>query len=73
MIATRRLAGTRPDLAGVAGIVYNGDLWQLCRDDLTGVEVRIDGWDIAAAGSAWSSGPCCGSGSCGAARRFPGE
>ena len=22
------------------------DLWQLCRDELTGVDVRIDGWDI---------------------------
>ena len=21
------------------------DLWQLCRDELTGVDVRIDGWD----------------------------
>ena len=22
------------------------DLWQLCRDELTGVDIRIDGWDI---------------------------
>jgi hypothetical protein len=21
-------------------------LWQLCRDEFTGVDVRIDGWDI---------------------------
>jgi hypothetical protein len=25
--------------------VHPGDLWQLCRDELTGVGVRIDGWD----------------------------
>ncbi len=46
LIAARRLAGARPHLAAVAGMVHPGDLWQLCRDELTGVEVRIDGWDI---------------------------
>ena len=30
----------------MAGIVHQEDLWQLCRDELTGVDVRIDGWDI---------------------------
>jgi hypothetical protein len=30
----------------VAGIVHQDDLWQLCREELTGVDVRIDGWDI---------------------------
>ena len=47
LIAARRLAGARPYLAAVAGIVHQEDLWQLCRDELTGrVDVRIDGWDI---------------------------
>ncbi len=46
LIAARRLAGARPYLAAVAGIVHPEDLWQLCRDELTGVDVRMDGWDI---------------------------
>src|SRR5271169_3729712 len=46
LTAARRLAGARPHLAAVAGIVHHQDLWQLCRDELTGVDVRIDGWDI---------------------------
>ena len=46
LIAARRLAGARPHLAAVAGIVHPEDLWQLCRDELTGVDVRLDGWDI---------------------------
>ena len=46
LIAARRLAGARPHLAAVAGIVHHEDLWQLCRDELTGVDVRADGWDI---------------------------
>ena len=46
LIAARRLAGTRPHLAAIAGIVHHEDLWQLCRDELTGVDIRIDGWDI---------------------------
>jgi len=46
LIAARRLAGVRPHLAAVAGIVHQDDLWQQCRDELTGVEVRVDGWDI---------------------------
>ena len=46
LIAARRLAGAQPHLAAVAGIVHREDLWQLCRDELTGVDVRIDGWDI---------------------------
>jgi hypothetical protein len=46
LIAARRLAGARPHLAAVAGIVHHEDLWQQCRDELTGVDVRIDGWDI---------------------------
>ena len=35
-----------PHLAAVAGIVHREDLWQLCRDELTGVDVRVNGWDI---------------------------
>ena len=46
LIAVRRLAGTRPHLTAVAGIVHPEDLWQLCREELTGVDVRADGWDI---------------------------
>ena len=46
LIAARRLAGARPHLAAVAGIVHREDLWRLCRDELTGVDVRADGWDI---------------------------
>ena len=46
LIAARRFAGARPHLAAVAGIVHREDLWRLCRDELTGVDVRADGWDI---------------------------
>ena len=46
LIAARRLAGARPHLAAVAGIVHHEDLWQLCRDELTGADIRMGGWDI---------------------------
>ena len=46
LIAGRRLAAARPHLAAVAGIVHHEDLRQLCRAELTGLDVRIDGWDI---------------------------
>ena len=46
LIAARRLAGVRPHLAAVAGIVHPEDMWRLCRDELTGADVRIDGWNI---------------------------
>ena len=46
LIAARRLAGARPHLAAVAGIARPEDLWRLCRAELTGLDVRIDGWDI---------------------------
>jgi hypothetical protein len=46
LIAARRLAGARPHLPAVAGIVHQDDLWQLCREELTGIDVRADGWDI---------------------------
>jgi hypothetical protein len=46
LIAARRLAGARPHLATVAGIVHPDDLWQLYRAELSGIDVRADGWDI---------------------------
>jgi hypothetical protein len=46
LTAARRLAAARPHLAAVAGIVRHEDFWQLCRDELIGVDVRVDGWDI---------------------------
>jgi hypothetical protein len=46
LIAARRLAGARPHVVAVASIVHPEDLWQLCRAELTGVDVRADGWDI---------------------------
>ena len=46
LIAARRLAGARPHLAAVAGVVHPEDLWQLCPNELTGVDVHADGWDI---------------------------
>ena len=30
----------------MAGIVHPEDLWQLCRDELTGLDVRTGGCDI---------------------------
>ena len=46
LITARRLAGARPHLAAVAGLAHPEDLWQLCRDELTGAEVHAGGWDI---------------------------
>jgi hypothetical protein len=46
LIAARRLAGARPHLAALASIVHPEDLWQVCRSELTGVDVRVGGWDI---------------------------
>ncbi len=40
LFAARRLAGALPHLAAVAGLVHHEDLWQLCREGLTGVYVR---------------------------------
>jgi hypothetical protein len=73
LIAARRLAGARPQLAAIAGIVHREDLWQLCREELTGEPTfALTAGISAAAGSAWSSGPRPGSGSCHGARRSPG-
>ena len=68
LIAARRLAGARPHLAAVAGIVHREDLW-LGRAAMSS-ELTF-AWTAGiseAAGSAWSSGPRRGSGSCVAAR-----
>ena len=46
LTAARRLAGARSHLAALAGIVHPEDLWQLCRGELTDLDVRVDGWDI---------------------------
>jgi hypothetical protein len=46
LIAARRLADARPHLAAIASIVHHQDVWQLCRDELTGIDVRSDRWDI---------------------------
>ncbi|MGH3197870.1 MAG: hypothetical protein ACRDNT_18585 [Streptosporangiaceae bacterium] len=46
LMAARRLAGARPHVAAVAGLVHQEDLWQLCRDERTGVGARAGGWDI---------------------------
>ena len=42
----RAARGSTTHLAAVAAIAHQEELWQLCRDELTGVDVRIDGWDI---------------------------
>jgi hypothetical protein len=72
LIAARRLAGARPWLATLVGIVHPEDLWQLSRDELTGVDVHTGGWDIRGRWFGGSSGPRRGSGSCHAARRSRG-
>jgi hypothetical protein len=46
VLAVRRLAAMRPYLAAVAPLVDADDLWRLCRDELTGVDVGMEGWDI---------------------------
>ena len=72
LIAARRLAGARPYLAAVAGIVHPEDLWQLCRDELTGLDVRIGGWDIRGRWFGVVVGPPRGPENCHAARRSHG-
>ena len=38
----------RPGVAALAGIADPEAFWQLCRDELSGVDVAADGWDIRA-------------------------
>ena len=47
-VAARRLAAVRPVVAALAGIAAPEAFWQLCRDELSGVDVATDGWDIRA-------------------------
>lgn len=46
--AARRLLATRPYLAAVARIARPDDLVRLCSEELSGVDLRVDGWDIRA-------------------------
>jgi hypothetical protein len=43
-LAVRRLAAMRPHIAAVAPLVDADNLWRLCRDELTGVDVSMEGW-----------------------------
>ncbi len=52
LIVARRLAGARPHLVAVAGIVHHEDLWQLCREELTASTSASMAGISAAAGSA---------------------
>jgi hypothetical protein len=47
-IAARRLAAMRPSVAALADIAAPEAFWELCRDELSGVEVATDSWDIRA-------------------------
>ena len=47
-IAARRLAAVRPVVAALAGIAAPDAFWELCRDELSGVDVAAGGWDIRA-------------------------
>ena len=38
----------RPAVAAVAGIAAPEEFWQVCRDELSGVDVAAGGWDIRA-------------------------
>jgi hypothetical protein len=40
------LAATRPYLAAVAPLVDPDELWRLCRDEFTGADLGLEGWDI---------------------------
>ena len=47
-IAARRLAAARPVVAALAGVAAPEAFWELCRDELSGVDVATGGWDIRA-------------------------
>jgi hypothetical protein len=47
-IAARRLAVVRPVVAALAGIAAPEAFAELCRGELTGVDVAAGGWDIRA-------------------------
>ena len=46
--AARRLAAVRPVVAALAGVAAPEAFWELCRDELSGVDVAVGGWDIRA-------------------------
>jgi hypothetical protein len=43
-IAARRLAAMRPVVAVLAGMAAPDGFWELCRDELSGVDVATGGW-----------------------------
>jgi hypothetical protein len=45
-IAARRLAAVRPVVPALAGIAAPEAFWELCRDELSGVDVAAGGWDV---------------------------
>jgi hypothetical protein len=45
-IVARRLAAVRPVVAALADIAAPEAFWELCRDELSGVDVATGGWDI---------------------------
>lgn len=47
-IAARRLAAMRPSVAALAAIAAPEAFWELCRDELSGVDVATGAWDIRA-------------------------
>ena len=47
-IAARRLAAVRPVVAVLADVAAPEAFWELCRDELSGVDVAAGGWDIRA-------------------------
>ena len=47
-IAARRLAAARPVVAALADIAAPEAFWELCRDELSGIDVAAGGGDIRA-------------------------
>ena len=44
--AVRQLAETQPHVRALALLVHRDEFWQLCRAELTGLDVQVGGWDI---------------------------
>jgi hypothetical protein len=45
-IVARRLAAVRPSVASLAGIAAPEAFWELCREELLGVDIAAGAWDI---------------------------
>jgi hypothetical protein len=45
-VACGRLAGTVPHLRALATVVGPEQLWRLCREELQGRDLDVDGWII---------------------------